>query len=885
MSVPKKISYINQLASDFWLNYYQDADIIDKAMGSVAEVLKSQYFRLIQKSAPRSLDNFPIFREEFWNLLELDTTEAQLVVRNNVEYFRYPLDEPYADVPLLYNVVYKPTKVLKQNRDFIIERVKANTDNIQDFTPTPLSVQSFILFKRVALIPGSPYNGDPFTSNEIAKRVGDDNKIYVSLFAPKSYMDDGDLYHEYGSLFKIEDVSSELYANFLKGLMRLYLKGPTIANLNAGVNLAVGYPVARDDETIVSIELQNDPEYSLDEFVLTSDKGNEYIIPRIVVQELDGSNPPVIINKVLPNLKFSSPEADLKDVNLVPFIPYKVNFPVSKLDTFISDIRIVDSVTEPKWWKKQEGKISSQLISGLPEEVRNNPENVDYFFERYLKFNTFGVFLDFRLLRPELKVLGDFISILSKIKSSNKAFLIYEEDLKVLSVDYAGNTQYEIDTTDPENPIEVFTGVKMETRLILEDSIQTPILIGMGLLSAEHRDPKYDKRSFGSLRYTDLTDDYVVKMTADYTLNLNPSLVVPYVTPEQHLRLIEANGTSGTNTLFLKNKIKIDQGFIIELEYKNTDYQGVPNFGIIFRDGTLDVEDNNTYTSPITDIGYDASYRQLVIEFDSLLDIFDATTPHIAVMGSTTTGVEPYHDEVLDIWYNPLGFSGSHKIKLIYTGTELHIYYDDKKVLQLSINLSQYVPVNENSLYFGLFATTSNTHPYSGDFDLKNISILEKSFIDPNIAKPIEIGMNLEYVNSSWSTARFLIDWNKAYTEYPLNEGKPLVIGAMYGDPAKNLEIGSGLAINQTEYVELCYTEAPLLSTVIDDVDLIGPHKLITFTATGEYDNFMVIRDNQNIGISYDLIYKDYLASGTHDYSVKLIKNGFMSKISNVVNG
>lgn len=881
MSVSKKISYINQLASDFWLNYYQDADIIDKAMGSVAEILKNQYFRLIQKSTPRSLDNFPIFREEFWNLIELDSNQAQLVVRNGVEYFRYPLDEPYADIPLLYNVVYKPTMILKQNKDFIIERIKSNTSEIQDFTPVPLSVQSFILFKRKTVSEYSTFNGDPFTTNDIAKRIGDDNKIYMSLFAPKAYMDDGDLFHEYGSLFKIEDISSELYANFLKGLMRLYLKGPTIANLNAGVNLAAGYPVAREDETIISIELQNDPEYNLDEFILTSDKGNEYVIPRIIIEELDPDNPAQINQIVLPNLKFTTPEANLKDPHLTPFIPYRLNHKVNKLDTFITDIRIVDNETEPKWWKNQKGKISSKLIGGLPEELKDDPEIIDYFFERYLKFNTFGVFLDFRILRPELKVLGDFINILSKIKSSNKAFLIYEEDLRILSVDYAGNTKYELDNTDPDNPIEVFTGVKIETKLILEDFIDIPILIGMGLLPPQYRDYKYKDTTLDTLRFTDLTDDYVVKMTADYTLSTNPSLVQPYITPEGFLRMIEPNGTSGTNTFFLKNKIKIDTGFVLEFDYKTSDYRGIPNFGVLFRDGSLSEEVNSTYSNVNSDLGYNSFERQLVVEFDSYIDIFDPVTPHIAIMGSTTAGVDSDHQDLLDIYYHPLGFAGIHKIKIIYTGAELQVYYDNINVLSQVLNLSEYVPVNDDSLYVGLFATSTSVHPFDGTFDLCKISLRECSYTDLNFTKNIEIGMDLEYVTHSWSTARFLMDWHKVYTEYPLNEGASLTVGASYSD--QPLEIGAGLEIHQTEDVDLCYTEAPILTSVSEGSDTEGVYKLISYTTSSEYDMFKIIRDGYYIGVSHNLSYKDYSASGSHSYSVQLLKDGFISKISNTV--
>lgn len=468
MSINNRTELLRYL-SDFWVTFYEEHPILETSLKSVSEIVKNNYFRVLQKELPYTPEAFPLFREEFWNIIELDSSQMTLIKKETgEEFFSYPLDEVYAKIPFLYNIIYDPTVRLTEGIDYILQRAVSREDGLDN---EDALITSSILFRRKPVTVNG--NGDPFYNNNIAKRLSDDNRVLISLFAPKAFIDDQDLNREWGNLLGFYEISSPEYALFLEGLFRLYINGPSIANLNAGLTLASGYPVARSDERVISVEIYVDASQDINEFVLTCESGRKYILQRKVVDHLDNTvSPPIVSKKVYPTLNLSelNGNPNFSDPLIEVNKTYPVEYNLNRLDSFIKDIRIDDTSTNRYWWREKQGRISNNLVENLSEELRRDPDTIDYIFENYLKFNTFGVFIDYLALRKELPLSNRFLDILSEVKPTFKTFLVYEDDLHIVSVMGAGDT-----LNDDEDGYHA--GVKLMYNMVLEDLLYRDIEI------------------------------------------------------------------------------------------------------------------------------------------------------------------------------------------------------------------------------------------------------------------------------------------------------------------------------------------------------------------------------------------------------------------------
>lgn len=457
MSISAKgYQYLNFL-SDFWRVFYRDASVIETALRVEAELVKDAYFTVLQEQIPRAVQNDRVFQEKFWNLIELvyDPALFEVVVRRGVSYFSYPLDESYAHIPQLYNIIFNPTVRLKEGQDYIIERELGDTAG-DGVIPT---VNSRILFRV-----------DPFLSNDIPKRITTDNKLSMALWAPKVYIDDMHLYEQYGALLDQVDISSEEYKAFLHGVMYLFTNGPSISALNAGISLAAGYAVARQEEAITKVLLENGV------YTLYSDKGSTYEIPRKIV-EVFNETTQVVDRIAFPTMRMSRvpyqdelgatvPTVDFSNADLVDG-EYPTYLPVNLFDTFITDLRVVDAVTEPGWWRSQVDTLASSLVPDMPNELRSHPGVKDYLFETFFRHNTFGVFIDYRAFREDFHKLPDYMGILHKVKPTYKSFVVYEDDLHVFTLmrfrpDELGSLQGFVNGSPVPSPIVLPDGSIIE---------------------------------------------------------------------------------------------------------------------------------------------------------------------------------------------------------------------------------------------------------------------------------------------------------------------------------------------------------------------------------------------------------------------------------------
>lgn len=504
--------------ADFWRYLFKEEVYkLEASLQGQAELIKGMYFEFYQRGLPPTIKDFPIFKEQFWNVIQLkkegqsflDINQKVVATEDSAFFIKYPLDEPYAHIPYIgnklrnSNILYKEgsltqvsvpavsgnlnleseyineynesvtvnskTKKVNEiffadstaftvsgdaiggifhNRDYFIQRLTTfNPDH-------SVRVESSIIFRK---------SKDPFKNTNLKVTFTTAGLHRIILFAPKVFLDYAELYKYFGVIVGIKSESSFEYRNFLEGLFYLYNSGPTVDGLNVSLNTAYGFPVADEIENVIKVVVEDE------QFILRTDRKNEYFIRRKIVTKKDVNEFGEVTETTLvkPLLKLSSKSVydpriktfrlngNFADPEATPPTSggYDVYFPVKKLEGFLDSLRIVDYLIEPKWWLK---KISNALIQGLtdlPEELRKREFVIDYLFEKYLKHNTFGVFIDPDSL-TNFSGIKDFFKILNDIKPTYKTYLLNEQQVKYFS---------EIDTTDIDATASVSSTIFIQT--------------------------------------------------------------------------------------------------------------------------------------------------------------------------------------------------------------------------------------------------------------------------------------------------------------------------------------------------------------------------------------------------------------------------------------
>jgi hypothetical protein len=106
--------------------------------------------------------------------------------------------------------------------------------------------------KLSATVAGQPRTTGTVTSRSKESRV-------LSAWAPDPQKDFYSLYYMYGhSVSLSETPSTEEYRSFVKGIWNLYLRGPSLENIEGALSVVSGIPVVRDEEeTIVEVDLRD----------------------------------------------------------------------------------------------------------------------------------------------------------------------------------------------------------------------------------------------------------------------------------------------------------------------------------------------------------------------------------------------------------------------------------------------------------------------------------------------------------------------------------------------------------------------------------------------------------------------------------------------------
>ena len=299
--------------SDFWTSLWSDSNTLASLLGVEAEILNRLYLQAVRTAAPAFIDTLPLFREDFWHLIYFQSDGKQ------ADGFKYELPRDYHEIPFLFNKVFEPTVILRAGTDYTLETMEGRT---------------YLVFDH-----------DPFLDPAMPIRDRGDVR-QILFFAPKVYTDEQDLYKLFGYLTGIVRPTSEQYRQLVRGVLFLYANGPVLFALNAGLSLAVGYPISRDFDVVTAIGSDGISH------LIDTQKGHRYEIPGAATLS-------VVVGSAL-----------------------------RPLSTFIDDIRIIDYLSDPEWWRggPDEQDLEKRMVKYLPPDLvpemndylRADPETIDY---------------------------------------------------------------------------------------------------------------------------------------------------------------------------------------------------------------------------------------------------------------------------------------------------------------------------------------------------------------------------------------------------------------------------------------------------------------------------------------------------------------------------
>lgn len=227
--------------SDFWATTFSDVNTVNLLMEASAFEASEIYNKFLQLTSGISLEDIQVKFNSQIELLYL--TEADLVsspstfaIPNGISSARYIANRPFL-----------PTSSLEAEIDFSINEA----DRTITFAK-PLSNNGFIYRTQV-----------------------DGTKKYA-MWLVDVRLDNHLLYSEYASLLQIAEPESitEEFKNFVYGMYYLYVNGPNLDLIRKGLNIALGIPISRDNETILEIRKY----LETDQYIIIT-TNNSYLLP------------------------------------------------------------------------------------------------------------------------------------------------------------------------------------------------------------------------------------------------------------------------------------------------------------------------------------------------------------------------------------------------------------------------------------------------------------------------------------------------------------------------------------------------------------------------------------------------------------------------------
>jgi len=323
--------YLYRSLGSFWTQVFQDKNVLKGYTAGMAEELIQTYYNLAETIRQYAVKDIDVLHTEKWKPLTIKKSEY------NKTSFLFEADGTVFGFQPASNTFYA-------NQLFRFGYPK-ETDgrNIFSFTPD-FSLKKFgaisnrLISPSLLLLPGVDvvsknnslyFNTDLFNNPYIPKakvlsdygavttykdaegNVHDDE--FIVLWIYHAELDNEELYKNFGVLFDIRLPSSKNYKELLKAIVNLSVEGPTITALNSAFAALANTPTIIEPREVVE-DLYDDENYK---YIIT-DK-NAYRFPAI--QEI---NDTISIGQIL----YAG-------------------------DVLSYNVRLIDSVIDPVWWKRE----------------------------------------------------------------------------------------------------------------------------------------------------------------------------------------------------------------------------------------------------------------------------------------------------------------------------------------------------------------------------------------------------------------------------------------------------------------------------------------------------------------------------------------------------
>lgn len=386
---PDKQALLSALSS-FWLNFFQDKDVLESAYAGSFSLLGEVYFELLESVLTRSLEETPIYSKKYWHPLDLSEEHLEHEPGASLPYIiKLPQDSQIVDLGMLLNKVLEPSVILEKNKDFLVVTSRVGNTELHTthlrFLENPFTSGSsgdpidgvprrWVDLDRVTYFEsfrGSVTSGDTLTDTSASFSSLDERRVVeigestyrilevidgqtvrldvsdlpdstevswklvspkqgwqLIFWAPDVVVDRKALCHNFGSLIRRFEPSSQSYKELIRGVFNFFSFGPDLGRVEAALNVVIGLPLVREDEEILQ-EFNQDLDKELD--IITTDK-HTYTLPLDKARD-DLTNP----------LNWGS-------LKLRAFEALSKRF------------RVVDSVVDPGWWENI--RIPLRLMPG-----------------------------------------------------------------------------------------------------------------------------------------------------------------------------------------------------------------------------------------------------------------------------------------------------------------------------------------------------------------------------------------------------------------------------------------------------------------------------------------------------------------------------------------
>lgn len=270
-SSSRNMAYLYGL-SDFFSYVFEDTETLNLMLEANALRASEIYSKFLQLTSSLTLAGV---QENIGSGIELllITEEDQVDILP-----KFRINKPINSAKFLSNRPFLPDNVLEEGVDFKIVQENLETCILQ--FAKPINDESYGFSKRILSSGVTQY----------------------AIWASDVSIDEQLMYKHYGKLLGIEpEVSSEQFSNFIYGLFYLYQNGPTLSLLEQGLNLVLGIPIPREEDTVLDIRIENETGQYV---VITNTK--KYVLPT-------GTSPEVGIGDTIGPLKPIAKWIELKD--------------------------------------------------------------------------------------------------------------------------------------------------------------------------------------------------------------------------------------------------------------------------------------------------------------------------------------------------------------------------------------------------------------------------------------------------------------------------------------------------------------------------------------------------------------------------------------------